>query len=270
MQSIAPLWYNDYSVFAWMGVFSETGASVWPGLLGDPARLELDGTGQKVTVGTLFDGWNGTYPHPAYSTGISATPVDATPATAQQLVGTSATTRGNVLMLLAIDGALYCNAPQTTNGVTFRRSVGGVFADGVEARAATVHAGSTAAPNIYINGSNVNNTSGSVTDVGGATPGATVWLGDAGFTFTPFEGGIRCYWWIDVELSGAQIASLDALIAAEDHTGAAAFLLGLSANAVYLPFLTSDNGADGGSIYDLNGNQNGTPSGTVAADLVPV
>lgn len=240
---------------------------------GVPARLTVDGSGSQYVLGdTPWTAWNGTYPVPAFSAGLSVVPAESTPATAQKIMGTDAATRGHFLFLQAIDGAIYVNAAQTTNGATYRRSAAGVLTSGNETRLAFTRGNDTLVPDVYVDGVKVVGTTGSVTDIGGANRFEVIRLGGAGFTsFDYFNGGVRAHWFVyGVKLSDVQIAALDALIADEDHAAAAAYVKAIDSGAVYLEFKTSDNGANGGSIDDLNDNDNGTPIGTVAEDLAAV
>lgn len=83
----------------------------------------------------------------------------------------------------------------------------------------------------------------------------------------------RRIWMIDVELSGAQVTALDALIAANDHEGAASYLYGISTNCAYWPVgWPGDDATSGtGTIQDITSNgYHATPFNTDSADLVAV
>lgn len=239
---------------------------------GVPAWLTLDGSGSEYVINaTPWTGWDGNYPAPAFSAGISVEPAESTPSTAQKILGTDANTRGHILILQAVDGAIYVNVSQSANGATFRRSAAAVTSAGTEIRIAVARGSDTNPPDVYLDGTAVVGTTGSVTDVGGANRFEVFRLGGAGFaSFDYFNGKIRAAWRANVKLSAGQVASLDALIAAEDHEGAAAYLLGIDAGAVYLTFKNSDNGANGGRIADENENRDAVPVGTESGDLALV
>ena len=250
-----------------MALTGMTGASLIAIPAAAPAQLALDGTNEYVNMGALFTGMlGGGDTADAFSTGIAAT-MTITGADRNRLIG-GATFDALGYLIVETDGRVFFGAQSATNVGKGVRSASGSVVNATEARLGGVHDGTTGYPTVYKNGVDTTATTTTYTSL---TPDDTdpVWLG-AGSTFAE-PVTLRMFWWIPVALTPTQMAALDALLAADDFTGASSYLLAIDAGAVFLPFLTSDDGTGTtGSIEDIAGSSNGTPMNTEAGDLTAV
>lgn len=231
-----------------------------------PARLLLDGAGEHVEVGQLMAAWPGSYPLPAATLVLSFLPAVDEPATRQAILGSSSDTRGLRYLAQGTGGELIvCHA---TGASGARQGISGasLLQAGTEARMIISWSASNNLPLVMVNGGLVSLTASLPTDVGSKTAadeyyvGASARSGDASAA-----GGVRQFGWLyGVEMDATEMAALDGLLAADKHANVAALL------DRFLPFLTSDDGADGGSIQDLAADLAGIPRNTEAGDLVAV
>jgi hypothetical protein len=230
---------------------------------GTPKAVQLDGVDESLTVDSLFAGLVTADKVGAFSWGISANlPSVATGA----LIGDTSTGALNCTASIDIvSGTIRAYVQHSASTLVRRRTNADLVADTTFAVAVTRGAGTY--PEVYLDGAVAGVNNGST----GATPNdsTSVAIGKNGSSHR--AGYVWAFWWTPVEMSGAQVAALYALIDALDYAGAESYLNAISTSSVFAPVLSTDDLTSGsGSVEDVFGNATITPVGTEPSDLVGV
>lgn len=248
----------------------------WHGLLGaslgPPARLAVDGVGASLTAGPWLSAWNGAYPIPPCTWGVTINATDGTPATRSMVVASLDSAGG--------PGALYLG--QNTTGVIFAFmansvnggavATGGLIQSGVETQIIVTYSSANGVM-IYQDGVDVTASQTIQTSVGDSkSPSNVISLadGDRGSSI-PFAGYVRQGHFGWGEATAPQVAALSAALAANAQGAVLALKRDVGALVTYIPVLRTDDAqAPTGRYVNLAGGVQGGAVGTVAADLEPL
>jgi len=218
-------------------------------ILGDPARITLNGTDESIEIPDLFkDRVTGDVAD-AFSWGISARLPDVSTG---PLVGASG---GGPLDCTAsmtiVSGSIRSWAQSSATKVRRQRTASTVLTADTDFRVASTWAGvANGAPTIYVDAVDE---SANVGDSDCSPDASTsVSIGRDGELHRR-AGQFWAFWWTPVEMTGAQVSELDALIVARDYKGAREYLRVISPDSVIKPVLSTGNVCQG--LADLLGNK---------------
>ncbi len=240
------------------------------GASASPMAVQLDGVDESITIGALFNGritGNRTDP---FSMGISAQTTTSTAA----LLGraSAANFDAPAYMSTAATVGFRAGAKRTSSRIYFDTTTSGTVSSGVTFRGAAVWDGVMTEPRVFVDAAQ--SAGGLASFFSGNTATGAEALSIGIMTGAArLAGYVWAFWWTPVAMSDVQVAALDALIAAAtfaSYEAARDYLLAISASSVFIPVLSTDSTAGGGSLQDLCGNFNGTPVNTEAGDLVEI
>ena len=216
-------------------------------ILGDPARIVLNGVDESVDIPDLFKDRVTAGVADAFSWGLSAVLPNTNTG---PLIGSPDGDANDCTAALTVVSGTIRSWAQSSSTGTRRKSTGSVLVADEEFRVASTWAGTApSAPTVYVNGADESSGTGSGDSLPDST--TTVAIGRNGAEHR--AGQYWAFWWTPVEMTAVQVADLDALIAARDYKGAREYLRVLSPDSVFKPVLSTGNVCNG--LADLLKNK---------------